>query len=337
MKILLVSDIHHFSTLDIYNGYDEALRSLNINYEVVPVHELVNQNSIHHFSLEGAYGLTLAKLLNKANNFTHCLCISGLTLPEWFMMSMYDKKLCILASDDPHASKILNDKKTYINYWFSNEKNMVGEKIFYLPTATSSFLPTVSKSEISDKYKSDIVFVGTIYKDREKPLEEICQYCEEKELKIKIIGPLLKTKKDSIIRKYADHKILNNKDTKLYYRGATVTINIDRNVNWNPTEEYGNSLLIDVGEPYSINPRAYEIAGCRSIQLYINPRKEAKDIFEDNIYYANNNNIIEILNNIFNEKKDILLNKINNCFNIVTKQHTYINRTKTLIKILETN
>jgi hypothetical protein len=333
-KILLISDPHHFSTKDMFDGYCEAFKHLNVCYDTIPIHQLINPKQVAMFSLEGAYGIALAKLLNKRNQYTHCLVISGLTLPEWFIESMYHIKLGIIASDDPHASKILEKKVKYLDYWFSNCKKLNGEKIYYLPTATSSFLPQVSLKDIPEKYKNDIVFVGTVYDNRIKPLEEICQYAEQKNLKVKIIGPLLRTSKDSIIRKYAEEKILENKETKLYYRGSKISINIDRDIQWNATEKEGNSLLIDIGEPYSINPRVYEIAGCRTTQLYINPRQEAIDIFGDNIYYSSYQNIKNVLENIFSEKQNILTNKINNCFNIVIKDHTYIQRSKKLLEIL---
>src|SRR4030042_5230679 len=135
-KPLLISDFHHFSTLDVYNGYCNAFKKIGLDFETVPIHELTNSNAITHFSVDGAYGLALAKLLNKDNNFTHCIQICGLTTPDWFLKSMYDKKLCIIATDDPHASKILEAKKQYIDYWFSNCKNIIGNKKYYLPTAT---------------------------------------------------------------------------------------------------------------------------------------------------------------------------------------------------------
>lgn len=334
-KLLLVSDIHHFSTRDMFDGYDESFKQLGINYDVAKLHELVNPSGLMYFSVEAAYGLTLAKLLNKSNNFTNCIVISGLSLPEWFINSMYDKKLVVIASDDPHASKILKNHDKYIDLWCSNCKNLTGEKIKYLPTATSFMLPKVAREELPEKYINDVVFIGTVYESREKVLEDACRYCEKEGLKIKIIGPLLRTSKDSIIRKYADEAIIDNRETKMYYRGSKIVINIDREVNWNPSEREGNSLLEDVGTPYSGNPRMYEIAGCRSIQLFVDPRQEAIDIFGDNIYTCRHDNVQEVLDKIFKEKDSVLIKKVNYCFDEVTKNHTYLNRAKTLLDYIE--
>lgn len=335
MKILLVSDPHHFSTKDVYDGYVAAFNTIGIDYDIVPIHEMVSPHQIHLMSMQGAYGLGLAKLLNIDNGFTHCVIISGLTVPQWFFKSKYDKKMCVIATDDPHASKILYKNREYIDHWFSNEKNLKLENVNYLPTATTHILPSMAVDQMDENLKHDVVFVGTVYKDREKILEKICRYCEKNNKKVAIYGPLLTTKKRSVLRKYAVEGILDNRNVKVLYRGAKVVINLDRNINWNPMEKKGNSTLIDVDEAYSMNPRSYEIAGCRATQLYVNARPEAKDVFGDNIYYANENNIVEELDKILNEARPVLYSKINNAYNIVKDSHTYINRALALIDYIK--
>lgn len=335
MKILFVSDCHHFSTLDMFEGYVNAAKSLGIDYEVAELHDLVNPSHYTHFSNEAAIGLILAKLLNKDMGITHCLVISGLAVPTWFFKSKYDKKIGVIASDDPHASKALEQSKEYIDYWFTNEKKFVGDDIYYIPTATSNILPVISKEDLPDKFKSDILFVGTVYDNRIGVLEDICEYAEENNLNVKIFGPLLRTPSDSIIRKYAVEGILKNNETKLLYRGSNLCINIDRDVKWSCVSSDNNPLLVDVGEPYSTNPRAYEIAGCRALQLYVNARQEVFDIFGGNVIYSGYDNLKEVLHEVSNMKDEVKLNMINNCYNIVVKDHTYVNRLKKIISIME--
>lgn len=331
MKILLVSDPHHFSVYDNFVGYKEAFSKLNISFDVADITEVLK-----FYSAEFSWGLILSKMLNKDNGYTHVLFVSGLLVPDWILKSKYDKKIGIIGLDDPHASKVLLSKKEYLDYYFSNEKKL-SEKyddIFYLPTATSHVLPSINKNDLPLDYRCDISFVGTVYDDRIKPLEDICKYAEQNNLIIKIVGPLLKTPLNSIIRKYAKEGILNNQETKLLYKGSKVVINLDRNINWNPTEEKGNSTLEDVGEAYSLNPRAYEIAGCKAIQLFINPRKEAIDIFQDNIYVCSEENITKELDKIFKEKEEVLEKKIEKCFDIIRKEHTYVNRAKLMLEYI---
>jgi hypothetical protein len=331
-KPLLVSDVHHFSTLDVYNGYVSGFTELGVEFQTAPMHELINS-----FSIDFSFGLMYSKAMNVENDFSHILFVSGLSVPEWIFRSKYSKKIGLISTDDPHASKVLLDKKQYIDYYFTNEKKLEDKDndIYYLPTATSNHLPVCNKQDVPAKYRFDVVFIGTVYKDRIAPLETICNYCQEHDLTVKIIGPLLKTPKDSIIRKYAIEGIISNDDTKLFYRGSNIVINIDRNVNWNPNEDEGNTLLTDVGEPYSVNPRIYEISGCKTIQLYVNARQEAKDLFGDGIYYCGYDSIKEGLDKIINENEDVINNKVEKCYNIVIKNHTYKHRANRLLNYIK--
>lgn len=338
MNILLVSDVHHFSTLDVYTGYKEAFdKLLPGSYDTAELHSLTGLSSLVSFTREGALGMMLTKLLRKDNNFTHVLFVSGLCIPSWVWESCYDKKVGVIACDDPHASKYIMEYKQHIHYWFTNEKKMEDKdnNIFYIPTATSSKLPVISKDEVPNEFKYDVVFIGTVYDDRIPVLEQACEYCESKNLSISIIGPLLKTPTNSIIRKYGKDGIINNDQTKMFYRGSNVVINIDRNINWNPNESDGNSLLLDVGEPYSMNPRAYEIAGCRTAQLFVNPRQEVADVFGDNVYTCGYDDIKEGLDKVFNDSHGVVLNKVNNCYNIVKDSHFYLHRASRVLNIIK--
>ena len=339
MRILLIADCHHFSTKDVYLGYLESFKKIGVDFDAVPLFDLVDESKPSHLSMDAAWGLILAKLLNVENEFTHVVIITGLITPEWFLKSAkkYGIVVSIVATEDPHSSVQLYEVKPYINYWFSNEKTMEDEKsnIFYVPTATNSLYPTIDKDTLPDNFKNDIVFVGTIYPDRVKPLEEACRFCEDNNAKISIYGPLLNTPKNSIIRKYARDQIMSNNDTKMLYYGSKLALNIDRNVLWNCNEEEGNSNLVGDGRPYSMNPRAYEIAMCRAPQLFINPRPEAFDVFGDNVYYSQYDNVYEELEHIFSESEELEQTKINNCFDIVRSNHIYLYRAGKILNILE--
>jgi hypothetical protein len=215
---------------------------------------------------------------------------------------------------------------------------MVDEKnrIYYLPTASHHVAPAMDKSELAPEFRNDVVFIGTVYDDRIKPLEDICKFCEKNKLSVKIIGPLLKASDNEILKKYAINGVVSNQYAKLMYRGARIVINIDRNVKWNPFEATGNSILADEVTPYSSNPRVYEIALCRATQLFINPRQEVCDIFKDNIFYCGYDNVEGGMDKILNSSKSKIKEKADSCFDIANKDHTYINRTLTLIEYLRT-
>lgn len=335
MKILLVSDVHHFSTLDVYRGYVEAFKKLKVDFDLCEIHSLVRMSSVLGMTTDGAFGMCMAKMLNVDNGFTHILFVSGIQVPTWLLKSKYDKKVGVIALDDPHASKRLLDNKKYIDYYFTNEKTFedINANILYVPTATSPNLPAMEKESIEENLRYDVLFVGTVYENRIKPLEAIAEYCKKNKLKMGIIGPLLNVHRSSTINDYSLNGILPNEQTKLAYRGSNVVLNIDRDVTWSAIEKEGNSELVYTEEePYSINPRSYEIAGCKSTQLYINARKEAYDIFGDNIYYANDDSCVNVLDEILHTDKSILNKKIEDSFKVVKDNHLYLNRA---IKILD--
>lgn len=333
MKILLVSDEHHFSAHDIFNSYVDAFKHLRIEHDVANLAEL-----LRFYSPEMAWGLVMAKILNEDGGFTHVLFCSGMQVPDWLLKSKYTKKYGILAFDDPHASKITVGKKKYLDYYFTNEKTMADEKnkMYYLPTATHHIVPAMDKSELAPEFRNDVVFIGTVYDDRIKPLEDACRFCEKNNLSIKIIGPLLKATDNEIIKKHAINGVVANQYAKLMYRGARIVINIDRNVKWNPFETSGNSILMNEVEPYSSNPRAYEISACKATQLFINPRQEVKDLFGNSVFYCGYDNIEEGLSKIIATSKSKIKEKADACYTIINKDHTYINRTLSLIEYIRT-
>ena len=49
MKLLLISDVHHFSTYDIFKGYDEAFKKLNISYDKIDINgNLYKTYTVYH-------------------------------------------------------------------------------------------------------------------------------------------------------------------------------------------------------------------------------------------------------------------------------------------------
>jgi spore maturation protein CgeB len=75
-------------------------------------------------------------------------------------------------------------------------------------------------------------------------------------------------------------RTIPHEETVRYYNGARVTLNFMRDTSWNPTsngkDNPWNSLGI-VAE--SLNPRAYEVPLCGSVQLLEDTRAEAREIF----------------------------------------------------------
>jgi hypothetical protein len=192
---------------------------VGVDFHTAELHDLTDIRKVCHMSMDAAWSLILAKLINVENGFTHCLVLSGLLCPDWFLKTTLKcgVSTSVIELDAPHASKPIHDRRQYFDYLFTNEKSLedIPNKIVYVPTATGTNVPNCDKDKVPDQYKNDVVFVGTVYPDRIKPLEDACKFCEENGLKIGIYGPLLNAQRDSILRKYIVEGIIDNTDTKL--------------------------------------------------------------------------------------------------------------------------
>jgi hypothetical protein len=336
MKVLLVSDYHHFSTEEIYKGYKAGFEATGIPFDVAQSHELRGS----FFNDEITWAITLAKILKKDNDFTHILFISGFSIPEWVLASKYDKKFGLIAVDDPHSSLKTLAYKKYLDYYFTNEKTLEDEAngIYYVPTASTVEVPNCTKDEVPSQFRSDVVFVGTIYENRVKPLNAIAEYCRDNGLTFRCIGQSSWIPDDSALYNAFESRIVPVNEAKLLYRGSRAVINIDRDVNWKSNNAKFNQYLVKRDEEeYSLNPRAYEIALSRTPQLFINPRQGAKDTFGDNAFYcsAEKDDINNTLDTILNLDKQTLKTVVKNSYTEVINNHTYNNRAKQIIEILK--
>lgn len=338
MRLLIVSDTAPYSTYDVYKGYCEGFENIKVPYETVNLVDLCSS-----YSMEVACGLLLSKLLLKENNFTHVLFVAGTMIPSWILNSKYDKKVCMIGTDDPHSSKMLLDNKKYIDYYFTNERNMDDpiNGIYYNPTACSYFHLNAGNTPKNPDYYTDICFIGSVYPNRVKPLEEAIKWCVKNKKKITLLGPIqgrttygeLFVPEDSIIHAVGKHCVVSNEETTFYHSNAKVVINMDRDTTWSPAFLNGNPHNVKV-IPYSCNPRIYEVAASKAIQLYVDPRPEAKDLFGNNIFTCSTDKVQDALTEIFNTKESILNRKRKACYEIVKHAHTYTHRATNIVEKL---
>jgi hypothetical protein len=334
--MLLVSDTSPYSTFDVYKGYCEGCQNLGVPYETANIVDLLG-----NFSAENAMGLLLSKMLIKENAFTHILFIAGTMIPRWVLESGYDKKICIVATDDPQASKMLLANKDVLDYYFTNEITMANDNagMHYIPTGCMDFHLDASNKPKDDRYASDVCFIGSVYPNRVAPLQNALKWCIKNKKKMNLLGPIqgrtsygeLFVPEKSIIYKYGRNMILSNEEVTLYHANAKVVINLDRDVNWSPAFTKGNPHVVNC-VPQSCNPRVYEVAAIKSTQLYVEPRVEAAELFDDNMYYSSVDGVSDKLDEIFKTPEEVLEEKKNNCYEIVKKSHTYTHRVAKVIE-----
>lgn len=339
MKLLIVSDSVRYSTYDVYNGYLDGFTRLGI-----PCEPFDMPNLLDYYSAENTMALLIAKAVIKDNGFTHVLFVAGTMIPEFVLRTLHYNglKLGFIATDDPHSSKMLLANKKYIDYYFTCEKALedYSQQIYYVPTAAAHW-HVEAKYEQDDAYKSDVCFIGSVYPNRVKPLENAIKWCVENKKKPLILGPIqgrtsygeLFVPEDSVIHTVGKHMIVENEDARKYYANANVVINMDRQTDWSPAFLNGNPHNVEV-EAYSCNPRIYEVAATKSLQLYIEPRAEAQDLFGDNIYTCSTKDIGKTLDRIFKTSPLVLKQKIKKCYSIVKKYHTYFHRASSVFNHL---
>lgn len=178
---------------------------------------------------------------------------------------------------------LLNDK--YSLKRFDPQGNHYVE---YLP---HSFNPKVhypgngEDGLLDDKYKSDIVFGGTAFKERVDLLASI----DWGGVDLKLLGTWhewANTDEGRKIKPYltSSSVTVNNFELAEYYRGAKIALNIHRT----REDVDGNGQELDnYLDAYSIGPRLYEASACGSFIL-TDYRKEAEDLFGDTIEFFDN-------------------------------------------------
>jgi len=328
VRILLVSDLDHFATRNVFEDYLIAFKKAGVDVHPFRMWEITKT-----LSMKVMYSLLFSDIMIKSNGITHVLFVTGTNVPKDIVESLRDDiKVGVIGTDDPHSSKYVMDVfNNKLDYYFTNEKKMdrYDERFHYVPIGTSSRIPT----EISDKHLSDLCFIGSVYPNRIPMLERAVHWALKNGKKPLVLGPLNAVPEGSIIRSIGIDTIVNNIQAMQYMAGARVSINMDRDVHWNPQAAEGNHMLLDVGEPLSCNPRTYEIPLNRSIQLYINHRKEAVDIFGDSIFTADESNLEEVLQTIFDSTSHHLEELKNRAYNIALN-HTYDKRVTKILEVI---
>lgn len=336
IKILLVSDFTSFALTDVYNGYVKALKSLKINYDSIPLHNLVN-----FYPKDKCISLMHSQAVLKSNGYTHVFFIGGLNIPESVLESMYGVKVVIIGTEDPHTSKPLIDRIDKIDYYFTNERSLTTlnySNIYYCPTAAdTSSCVYIPENSLDDKFKSDILFLGALYPNRAKLIEGLLPYIKEKNIDLKLCGHMMFIDKESPLWEYVvTSETVDHRDTIRYYNGASITLNIFRDIDWDPRGESINRYKEDV-KAVSMNPRCYEVPMCRSILATDDSREEVREIFNNDevIIFNSADDLIEQIDyHLFEAQEDYIKNKKSRAYNKVATAHTYTHRLRTILKII---
>lgn len=340
IKILLASDTTNFALTDVFHGYQNALKKLDIPFETFPYHkfkELFSETISCHVMHSTA--------LIKSKNFTHIMFIGGLNIPEWMMESMYHLKTVVVSTEDPHTFDPLKNRLDKIDYYFSNERSIGLNKklknVYYCPTGgCSTECGKIPKEQLQNRYLSDILFLGAVYPNRARLLESILPLVEKHKLSLKICGHVGYMPRKSPLWKYVyDSRTIPHEETVKYYNGAKIVLNIMRDVKWNAKDNnQKNPFNTGRFKPESLNPRSYEVPLCQSFLLQDDSRVEAREVFTDKEvgFFSDEKSLVKavryfLIGNGSKKREEMALKS----YLKVSGAHTYSHRMLHIKKILE--
>jgi spore maturation protein CgeB len=340
MKIFIVSDATKFALTDIYNGYIHAFQKLKIQHETFPYHYLRDV-----VSDKICYNMAHSTALIKSKEFTHIMFIGGLNVPSYIFESMYHVKTIVIATEDPHTSSPMLDRINLIDYYFSNERTIGNsnkyKNTYYCATAGDTVeCGKLPRDMLEDKYKSDILFLGAMYPNRQELLEAIVPLVKKYKLNFKICGHVQYMPKKSPLWEFVfDARTIPHKETVKYYNGANAVLNILRDINWNPrTKNKKNPFNKDKFGAESLNPRAYEVPLCQAFMLLEDTRPEAREIFTDKEvgFFSDKDSLIKQLHYFLigpgkNRREEMAFQAYEN----IAAHHTYVNRLLYIKSVIE--
>jgi spore maturation protein CgeB len=340
LNILLVSDFAKFALTDVFNGYLTALKALNIKHEFYPMH------SIREFySNDKCISLMHSNAVRTDKKFTHVIFIGGLNIPRYVLESLYNVKSVIISTEDPHTCSPLLDNLDVIDYYFSNERSIgLSSKYantYYCPTAgDSKNCGAIHEDFIEDKYKSDVLFLGAMYPNRVKLLEESLPFIKKNNINLKLCGHMMYMPEDTPLWEYVDRsETIRHEETVKYYNGAKIVLNMFRDIEWNPrTNDECNPHNKDNFEAESMNPRCYEVPLCQSLLMTDNSRPEVREVFQED-EVATFEDGIDLSDKLeyflLGDGKDLRQKMAMKAFFKVSTQHTYTHRLNKILSIID--
>lgn len=175
-------------------------------------------------------------------------------------------RVALWATEDPYYSDIAVSRAQAYDYVFTIESNSVQlyreagcRMVRHLPLG---FDPaTHHPGDAPPQYQSDICFVGVAFRNRLALIHEISDYLLQK--RVAIVGPWWENlPRYQAMRHMIRNEVVSPEETRLYYAGARITLNIHRRhdddtININQRRVEGHSP----------NSRTFEINACGTLQI----------------------------------------------------------------------
>lgn len=322
-RIAVLFPQHPFSTRDCAIGYSRAFRYLGfhvteIHYEVI-------------WAKYKAQGLERNEIPRKACRdvvmevVETCpdlvVVIDGASTHElfWNWMQRLGIKTAVVMTDCPYWDDVHAHLCHKADYAYANDKlsaNEMGCK--YLPLAYSRDLHRPFL--VSEKYKSDVVFVGTGFPERLEILENV----DWSGIDFKLLG-YYDLAPDSPLNKHFNQKeaFIPNTETAKYYNGAKIVLNLNRL----SIDLYGEERIEKRG---SVGPRVYEAAACGCVIASQDDVPEVKTLLDNNyIPFNDADDLSVMLREWLGREEDLA--KMGRRAKVCVENHSYIDRAQYML------
>lgn len=318
MKILLIS-----------SGYG----GIYDHFESWIIGELTKKHEVAFFQIKS--GLRSLQYITRTFNPDLALTLVGFKIPihfhHWFKQQKI--KTAVWFTEDPYYMDQTSQLAQFYDFVFTIDSAAVEyyqknghTQVYQLPLATQ---PDIFKrEEVSDRYKSDICFVGYPYPERIQYIQLLLQKTPYKIFLIgkwkRFIYPHIRNANLTIHEGWVEPSIAAN-----YYNGAKIVLNSHRPYNLKQNQ---NRIGI---EGKTINNRTFDVAACGAFQL-VDFKEDLPKFFIENeemVTYRNNEELVNKM--IYYMENEIERKRIAaNARNRVLKEHTFEQRLNQLLDII---
>jgi spore maturation protein CgeB len=309
---MVVSGNLSWGTKAVFTGYIDAFSKMGIDFRVFEYDKLMNM-----FSQDIVRKILISEVCDVDNAITHMIVIDGTSIPKNIPMTARKCGIStvLVTTEDPHFSHVTHPFHSVYDFVFSNDRNMAEMfGVHYLPTAADPRCVEMDKVV-------DVSFIGAIYPNRCRVLEEIAEKCIESGISIRVVGPVYRCSPSGVLADILEEGVVSTEECLRLQAESRVCINIFRDGG----EDTGvNSMGVP---PYSVNPRCYDVPMCGSI-LLTDMREEVIELFGKECVY--DDDLFEKISDFikkYNDKKDIA----DFHRKIVKEGHLYLHRASCML------
>lgn len=297
MRILLAWPGHNFSTWDVADGYEKALKRLGHEVRSFDYHNRMAfyAEALHHFDevnrgfrrrKNDAIIMASESIILEAVDFVPdvVLLIHGMQLHRraYDLLNRLRLPVVMLLTESPYLDewqiKIAdkgNAAGVLTNDLFSVERisDEVDIPVAYIPHSYDKERHHPRPAE--DYFKTDIFFQGTLFPERQALFMPLAELVDDYEIHIGGIMPWLNDDGAA-----DEDDLMPNREVAQYYSNAKVAINQHRTI---ISGKDGKERHIEDEQAYSLGPRAFEIAACGAFQLSDGTRPELHKVFNGHV------------------------------------------------------